>query len=518
LWPLGTVVRTNGDGRFLFHGVPEGKYTLIVIHDRIKATVEITMLGRQYIEGVLMVVNPAPAITGSVFDASGQRLASARVDAFRMTYRPSGAHLALLKSVMTDDLGSFRLFRIPPGAYYVSASYSERDQKSGGAAIRWSPNVSNADDGFPTVYVGGGYNATQSQRIDLGQGDMSGSNIYYREGPRYSVSGRLVGLDGDVCARIAIVPEGGVVDPEKDFLVNACGRFTVKGLSPGVHFLFAAGKGFASDAIRINVPERNVENLTVTMERTVAIRGRVTMSDAPVSAAPTRGGGARGQALGQGRGRGGIPAPSGQASARRVVLWRSSNEITQKIEQAVDQDGTFEIPEVGPGFFDVFVEPLTDGLYVASIRQGIQDLLQRPTELTKNARNNFGDLNIQLSGRSAIAEGVALDRAGRPVPGTQVVLVPTVLRNREDRYYSVYTDPGGNFRITGIAPGTYIVFAFEDLDQGAYFAMTYDDGIGNRWLPRGNKMDFAEPAVDPLKALTGVPFFPATETPGGVLR
>jgi hypothetical protein len=200
------------------------------------------------------------------------------------------------------------------------------------------------------------------------------------------------------------------------------------------------------------------------------------------------------------------------------VLWRSSNEITQKIEQAVDQDGTFEIPEVGPGFFDVFVEPLTDGLYVASIRQGIQDLLQRPTELTKNARNNFGDLNIQLSGRSAIAEGVALDRAGRPVPGTQVVLVPTVLRNREDRYYSVYTDPGGNFRITGIAPGTYIVFAFEDLDQGAYFAMTYDDGIGNRWLPRGNKMDFAEPAVDPLKALTGVPFFPATETPGGVLR
>jgi hypothetical protein len=505
LWPLGTVVRTGADGRFMFGGLTDGtSYTLIVIHDRIKTTVAV----RSAAEGVSIVVNPAPAITGTIFDPFGHRLASARVDAFRMAYRPTGAHLRFVKSAMSDDLGDFRLFRLPPGGYYVSASYSERDQKSGGVSYRWSPNVSNADDGFPTLYFGGGYNAAQSARIDLGQGDNPKTNVYYKEGPRYSVSGRMIGPDGDVCGRIAIIPEGAVVDPEKDFITNACGRFTVKGLSPGLHFLFAVGKGFASDAIRINVPDRNVEGVTATMERTVTVRGRIAI-DSPLP--PTSAQSRTQPLLGRGRG----TFNSAPPSFRRVVLWRANNEITQKIDQPIDQDGRFEIPEVGPGFFDVFVEPLTDGLFVASVRQGIYDLLPRPTELIKNVRQNAGDLNIQLSGRSARAEGVALDLAGKPVWDAQVVLVPTTLRNREDRYYTVYTDPGGNFKITGIAPGSYLVYAFEDLDAGAYFAMTYDEGVGNRWLPRGRRLVLNDgPDGEPLK----LPVIPVNETVGGVLR
>jgi hypothetical protein len=101
------------------------------------------------------------------------------------------------------------------------------------------------------------------------------------------------------------------------------------------------------------------------------------------------------------------------------------------------------------------------------------------------------------------------------VPDAQVVLIPTTLRHREDRYYAAHADPGGNFKITGIAPGSYIVFAFEDLDEGAYFAMTYDDGIGARWLPRGRRLNFNEgQAGEPLK----LTIIPATETVGGVLR
>ena len=508
LWPRGTVVRTGADGRFAFPVVPAGQYTVIVIHDRIKATAPVAVGERQAVEGVLVPVNPAPAITGTVFDPFGQRLASARVDAYRTVYRPTGAHLRLVKSVMTDDFGAFRLYRLPPGEHYVSASYSERDQRSGGSAYRWSPNVSNADDGFPTLYFGDGYNATQSQKVTLGQADSSGASIFFKDGPRYSVSGRMVGPEGDVCGRVAIVPDGGVIESENDFVTAACGRFIVKGLSPGLHVLLAVGKGFASDEILIDIPDRNVIDLTVTLQRTVTVRGRVTVEagSVPVPAS---------SALGA-RGRGTIvPFPVSPFATppprRRVVLWRSSNEITQKIQADVDADGRFEIPEVGPGFFDVFVDPLSDGLFVSTIRQGFQNLMARPSELIKNG----GDVNIQLSGRSATAEGVALDMVGRPVPDAQVVLVPTTLRNRDDRYYSAYADPGGNFKITGIAPGTYIVFAFEDLDVGAYFVTAYDDGVARRWLPRGRQIVFSDgPAAEPLK----LSIIPATETVGGVLR
>jgi len=510
IWPVGAVIRTGAGGKFEFRGASNTTpYTLTVIHDRIKASVSV----RAPAEGVYIAVNSAPAITGTVFDPFGHRLASVRVDAFRMAYRPSGPYFRLVRSAMTDDFGAYRLFRLPPGKYHISANYSQRDQQSGGAAYRWSPNVSNADEGFPTVYFGGAYNAAQSPRIDLGQGDNPATHIYYKEGPRYSVSGRMLGPDGDVCGRIAILPEGGVVDPEKDFTTTACGPFTVKGLSPGVHFLFAVGKGFSSDAIRIRIPDRNVEGVPVTMERTVTVRGRVEIDSPPgTTSAATQ---SRTQPL-VGGGRGGRgTASSPPPTSRRVVLWRASNEITQKIEQAIDGDGRFEIPEVGPGSFEVFVEPLTGGLYVTGIRQGIHDLLKGPTDLIKNARENAGDLNIQLSARSARAEGVALDLTGKPIPDTQIVLVPETMRNREDRYYSVYADAVGNFRIAGIAPGSYLAFAFEDLDTGAYFAMTYDEGIGRRWLPRGRRLELKDgPDGDPLKLLV----IPATETVGGVLR
>lgn len=507
LWPLGTVVRTDTNGGYIFRGVPAGRYDVIVIHDRMKATAPVAIGQGQGAEGVLLVVNPAPAITGTVFDPFGQRLASARVDAFRMVYRPTGAHVRSVMSTMTDDLGAFRLYRLPPGDHYVSASYSERDQRSGGVGYRWSANVSNADEGLPTLYFGDAYAANSAQKISLGKADSTGTSIFLKEGARFSVSGRLVGPEGDVCGRIAIVPEGGIVDSEDDFTTNGCGRFTAKGLSPGPHFLIAAGKGLASDAIPINIPARNVTDFTVTLQRTVSVRGRVSIDNAPQAVGP--------------RGRGGF-IPSGPASAVRsnVTLWRSSNEFTQLIHARVEPDGTFEIPEVGPGFFDVYVEPLATGQFVASIRQGGQggprgfggqDLLTGPAELVKNT----GDLSIQVSGVSATAEGVALDPAGRPVPDAYVVLLPTTLRHREDRYYATYADPGGNFRITGIAPGSYIVFAFEELEAGAYFATTYDEGVGTRWLPRGRRINFSEgPAGEPLK----LSIIPATETVGGVLR
>src|SRR4026209_1386004 len=70
LWPLGTVVRTGGNGSFTFAGIPPDNHTLMVIHDRIKATASVRVAAGQVAEAVI-VVNPAPAITGTVFDPFG---------------------------------------------------------------------------------------------------------------------------------------------------------------------------------------------------------------------------------------------------------------------------------------------------------------------------------------------------------------------------------------------------------------------------------------------------------------
>ena len=61
-----------------------------------------------------------------------------------------------------------------------------------------------------------------------------------------------------------------------------------------------------------------------------------------------------------------------------------------------------------------------------------------------------------------------------------VVLVPDVrLRQRSDLYKSASTDGSGRFRIMGVTPGDYKLFAFDAVDDTAWedpdFIRTYED-------------------------------------------
>jgi hypothetical protein len=57
----------------------------------------------------------------------------------------------------------------------------------------------------------------------------------------------------------------------------------------------------------------------------------------------------------------------------------------------------------------------------------------------------------------------------RPQAGATVVLVPdTFLRQRSTLYKTVTTDSEGRFHFETIAPGDYKVFAWEDVDRGAW--------------------------------------------------
>jgi hypothetical protein len=177
LWPTSRTVRTDQFGKFIFRGVDPGEYALVVVHDRIRVRVPVVITATTRAENITLEVKPAPAITGTVFDPFGERAAAVRVQAYRRIYRPSGPRLRAVMSVMTDDLGEYRLFRLQPGEYYVSASLSEREQRLGASGMRLTPNLSKPDDGFPTLYFGDSYNAYQSQRSSLGQIDNSGTNI-----------------------------------------------------------------------------------------------------------------------------------------------------------------------------------------------------------------------------------------------------------------------------------------------------------------------------------------------------
>jgi hypothetical protein len=75
---------------------------------------------------------------------------------------------------------------------------------------------------------------------------------------------------------------------------------------------------------------------------------------------------------------------------------------------------------------------------------------------------------------------MVVDNQQRPVPDTSVVVVPDSQRGlRSDLYRTASTDHSGRVHLEGISPGEYWIFAWEDVEDGAWqdrdFLRMYED-------------------------------------------
>jgi hypothetical protein len=395
-----------------------------------------------------------------------------------------------MMSVATDDLGDFRLFWLPHGEYHISSGYSERERNVAAAGLRLSPNLSKPDDGLPTIYYPGEYTLVQSQKVRLTRDtDSAGTQIFLKDGPQYSLD--LILVPEGACARVVVVAEGAFVT-NADFTTNVCGSTRLTGLSQGTYLIMATNDRLASDVVTASTVNSSTE-VKVVLHPTAAITGRVT-GNAP---AATRG-----------LTRGGVILTGGWTGVN-VRLSRVSAEISQEIDVPLAVDGSFTIYGVGPGSYDVSIQPLPDRSYVRAIRYGPFDALYAPINV--NNASPVNQLNIEVAQSNATAQGVVVDRAGRPAPGAEVVLVPRGNRRRADRYLTTIADAGGSFRIAGIPAMDYAILAFEDIGPQEYFVFAYDDNAFNRYTATAQKLS---PGVSNTELrLVAIP---AEETAGGL--
>jgi hypothetical protein len=487
------------DGRFLFRDVPSGQYLLTVVREGIKLQVPVSIVGNQPARGLTLEVKSEPAITGTVFHPTGERAAATRVQAYRTVHTPLGPRMQSVMSVATDDLGEFRLFRLRHGEYHLSAGYSDRERRVVTQGLRLTPNLSKPDEGFPTIFYSDEYTLFQSHKVRLNRDtDSTGIQIFLKDGPRYSLNVTLV-PEGS-CARVAVVAEGAYVT-NADFANNVCGSTRLTGLSEGTYLLLATNDLLASDVVRATTVNSSTE-VKVVLQPTVSISGRMTGN-----AVAGRGGprGFPGAPVAPG-GRG---LPPGTPVISNVRLSRNSSEISQDLDVPIAADGAFIFPAVGPGSYDVSIQPLPDRAYVRSVAYGLLDALFTP--ITVNGATPVNRLTIDLAQSNATAEGIVVDRGGRPVPGAEVVLVPRGNRRRADRFLITTADAGGNFRLAGIPAMDYAVLAFEDIEPQAYFVFVYDNGAFNRYTVTAQTLSSG--ASNNQLRLVAIP---AEETAGGI--
>src|SRR5262249_20677777 len=149
--------------------------------------------------------------------------------------------------------------------------------------------------------------------------------------------------------------------------------------------------------------------------------------------------------------------------------------------------------------YRVDVTDLPSGTYLKSIRFGAADLTDGLLHLDPRSRDR---IEIVLSTNVGALEGIVTDKDRRPLANTMVAIVPdAALRQRLDLYKSATTDESGRFRLEGIAPADYLIFAWEEIEGRLWL----DPDFIGRNAAGGRRIRVIERSRENVE-LTAIPF------------
>jgi hypothetical protein len=152
-------------------------------------------------------------------------------------------------------------------------------------------------------------------------------------------------------------------------------------------------------------------------------------------------------------------------------------------------------PNIGliPKAYELGLEGLPSDAYVVSVKSSGRDLLAEGVNITGDM-----ELEIVLGQPGAVIAGTVRDAGAEVLPHATVALVPDVpYRATGLRFRHAVTDPHGKFELHGIAPGSYKLFAWPELEGAAYRNAEFMKAFEDRGLPikveRGTRemVDFA---------------------------
>jgi len=269
------LVSTDAQGRFEFKDLPAGRWNLtaskagyMTLRYGQKRSFEagspIEISDGQVMERADFALPKGAAVTGHIFDEYGDPVANARVQVLRYQtvqgqrrLNPAGG------GDQTDDTGSYRIYGLAPGDYYISATL----RAGNGPFI--DDNNSDTTSYASTYYPGTG-SVTEAQRITLGVGqEQPNVNFALQPVRTVKITGTALNSMGTALTNgmVTLMPADNVGPGGGPVLfgfggngrVRADGSFSIANVSPGNYTLMAVagpggGRGGGGFAIRIGGP------------------------------------------------------------------------------------------------------------------------------------------------------------------------------------------------------------------------------------------------------------------------
>ena len=450
---------SDGDGRFQFDGILPDQVSVTAQKPGYFSEQELTRGGG--LPPVEVGPNAAPAvvkltpeavITGRVTTAAGVPLEHLSMSLNYIDVREGRRRWQFNGSAITDEDGRFRFANLRPGTYYVGAAlYTPLAETM--LEANQPPTA-----GYPGTYYPGVPDLASASPIQLTAGQQAEANFTLNEVPVYTISGVISGYAPNQGVSVQVVDQSGVPVPTGVQFSSENGRFDLHAVAAGSYVLKVTSSMGPNQSVRAELRlnlTSNVYNLHLALAPELSIPVVVQMESQPKSG--------REQIRYANRPDAGPPV-----SVRLVGTGPGTNEVYASYDGPENQR-SLTLHNVEPGRYSAVIDA-RESWYVVSADYGQTNLLTDDLVVTPGAP--AFPLNIVLRNDSAKLSGTVNVPDGMIAP-LSVVAIPQGLAKASP--HTVYYNPPreqnlGNsaFVLESLAPGDYLVFAFDHADGLEY--------------------------------------------------
>ena len=446
---------TDSDGHFSIEKVGAGRYRLFVEKTGFVETNArghksegrlLSVQEGEQLNDVLLRMLSTAVVSGRVVDEDGEPMSGVLVYA-RKKKPGKVSNLETAGAERTNDLGEYRFHGLFPGQYLMVAipppdfhDYERQHDKS-------LAEAGKPDTRYLTTYHPGTYDSTQASTITLRTGEEMPVNFTLIPARAYRVRGMVTGISVGQKAVVELIGKAGQSLLQSND-VGPDGEFEVRGVGPG-SYIARASVGADAQTLTarqdVKVVAADVDGIKLVPAPAFTVSGHLRIEGRPAAAITQYTVSLRAAEA---------PEDSGLSISGDSFAGNAP----------VDHVGNFQWSNVNPGSYIVRLYGGEDrDSFLKSVTLGGRDIDSGFTI------SGPAVLDVVASTKGGTGEGAVLEH-DQPVANATVVAVPEEkYRTISSRFGVSTSDQNGRFTIRGLAPGSYSVFAWQDIGSDLYY-------------------------------------------------
>ena len=398
----------------------------------------------QTIEKVDFSLPRGGIITGRILDEFGDPASDVQVMAMRYQFIQGRRQLTPVGRVATtNDIGEYRVYALPPGQYFVSATLR-------------SFNFDAASDdrsGYAPTYYPNGASIADAQRLSIGVGQAV-SDINFALSPTRlaRVAGTAVDSEGKPLSGSTIImmqTSGAFMMSTAGGQIRPDGSFSIANVAPGDYTMQALsntgglGPGPERAQAKVTVAGEDILDVRLTGVKSSTVAGRIILPQAGTGMS---------------------------ISGLQLFATPSTFEMLNNPGAArINDDATFEM-KAQPGNYVIRMNPQGNFANVRIKAVRLNGIDVTDSGLDVRANEDLNGLEVELTTQLSDLSGFVSNARGENVKDYSIVVFA---RDRErwgfgSRYLGGgRPDQDGKYRVRNLPAGNYYAIALDYVEQGA---------------------------------------------------